>query len=261
MDVRLDGKIVLITGAAQGVGEAIAIEAARSGAAGLMLTDRDSAMGQAVADRVRQSGVESDFFAADLQEVSSPSVIFAATLARFGRVDALVNAAAMTDRASLLEATPEQWNILFAVNARAPFFLMQEIVAHLSRSDRPGSVVNILSINAHGGTPELAVYSSTKAALALATKNAAHAYRFNRVRLNGINLGWTETPTEHRMQSATLKQGANWLEKAAARMPFGRLLRGDDVARLTTFLLSDASIPMTGALIDQDQSVIGPRDQ
>ena len=261
MDVRLDDRVVLVTGGAQGVGQAIALQAARSGASGVIITDRDAAKGQGAIDGLRQSGVEAAFVAVDLADVSAPDKIFSAALAQFGRVDALANAAGMTDRASLLSATPELWNTLFAVNARAPFFLMQKFVAHLKHRGSPGSAVNILSINVHGGTPDLAVYSATKAALALATKNVAHAHRFDRIRVNGINVGWADTPAERHMQSVTLKQGEGWLEKAAASMPFGRLVHADDVARLTTFLLSDASLPMTGAVIDQEQSVIGPRDQ
>jgi len=260
MDVRLDGKVVLVTGGAQGVGEAIATEATRSGAVGVMLTDRDAPKGEAALDGLRQTGVDAAFVAADLRDITAPETIFAAAVARFGRVDALVNAAGMTDRGSLANATPDLWEALFAVNARAPFFLMQKLVAHLKERAAPGSVVNILSINVHGGTPSLAVYSASKAALAVATKNAAHAHRFDRIRINGINLGWTHTPAEDRMQSVTLGLGSDWAKKASATLPFGRLLSPADVARLTTFLLSDASVPMTGTLIDQEQSVMGPRD-
>ena len=261
MDVRLDGRIVLVTGGTQGVGLAVAMEAALSGAAAVMITSRDAPNEEAALAELRKTGVEAAFVAADLVEASAPETIFSAAIARFGRVDALVNAAGMTDRASLLDATIEFWDTLFAANVRAPFFLMQKFVAHLRDRREGGSIVNILSINVHGGTPELAVYSATKAALALVTKNAAHAHRFDRIRINGINLGWTDTPGERHMQSVTLKQGSEWLERIESKMPFGRLLKARDVARLTTFLLSDASAPMTGALVDQEQSVIGAKDQ
>jgi NAD(P)-dependent dehydrogenase (short-subunit alcohol dehydrogenase family) len=75
--------------------------------------------------------------------------------------------------------------------------------------------------------------------------------------VNGINLGWTDTPAERVMQAETLGHGAGWLDRANASQPFGRLIAPQDVANLAVFLLSDAAGPMTGALIDQDQWVIG----
>jgi NAD(P)-dependent dehydrogenase (short-subunit alcohol dehydrogenase family) len=80
------------------------------------------------------------------------------------------------------------------------------------------------------------------------------------VRINGINMGWADTPAERQMQAVTLGGGDAWLQRAAAAAPFGRLISPEDVARLTVFLLSDASLPMTGALIDQEQWVMGPKD-
>jgi NAD(P)-dependent dehydrogenase (short-subunit alcohol dehydrogenase family) len=145
---------------------------------------------------------------------------------------------------------------MFAANTRAPMFLMQRLINHLTGRKAPGAIVNILSINAHGGTPELGVYAATKAASAVLTKNAAFAHRFDRIRINGINLGWTDTPGEREMQAEKLGKGEGWLAEAEAAMPWGRLVEPQDVARLAVFLLSDASIPMTGALIDQDQNFI-----
>jgi NAD(P)-dependent dehydrogenase (short-subunit alcohol dehydrogenase family) len=187
-------------------------------------------------------------------------LIFRAALERFGRVDALVNSAGLTDRGSVADADLRLWERLYAVNARAPFFLMQRLVNHLRGRGAPGSIVNILSVHAHGGAPELAVYASTKAALAGLTKNAAHAHRFDRIRVNGVNVGWVDTPAERHMQAVTLGKGERWLADAAASMPFRRLLTADDVARLALFLLSDASEPMTGALVDQAQLVFGALD-
>ncbi|TGV55470.1 SDR family oxidoreductase [bacterium M00.F.Ca.ET.141.01.1.1] len=257
MEIRLEGKVILVTGSTQGIGRAIAETLARSGAAGLLVTGREKTRGDAVAAELSRLGTPTLFVAADLGDPETPALLAQACIERFGRIDGLVNAAGLTDRASFLDATLDDWAALFAVNARAPFFLMQAAIADMRKRGQGGAIVNILSINAHCGSPELAVYSATKGALATLTKNAANAHRFDRIRVNGINVGWTDTPAERVMQAQTLGHGPGWLDAANAAQPFGRLLRPDDIANLAVFLLSDAAGPMTGAVIDQEQSVIG----
>jgi NAD(P)-dependent dehydrogenase (short-subunit alcohol dehydrogenase family) len=257
MEVRLDGKVVLVTGATQGIGRAIAEIAARSGAAGLLITGRDPKRGDAAAAELSDMGTAAAFASAHLGDPQAPAQLSQACIDRFGRIDGLVNAAGLTDRASFVDASLDDWSSLFAVNARAPFFLMQAAIADMKKRGQGGSIVNILSINAHCGSPELAVYSATKGALATLTKNAANAHRFDRIRVNGINVGWTDTPAERVMQADTLGQGPGWLDAASAAQPFGRLFSVTDIANLAVFLLSDAAGPMTGALIDQEQWVIG----
>jgi NAD(P)-dependent dehydrogenase (short-subunit alcohol dehydrogenase family) len=257
--MTIAGKIFLVTGSTQGIGRAVALEAARLGAGGVLITGREAKAANSVAAEVEALGARAAAHVADLADPASPAALIAACIAQFGRIDALVNVAALTDRASFVDGTLEMWERLFAVNARAPFFLMQGAVADMRRRNAPGAIVNILSINTHCGAPDLAIYSATKGALATLTKNAANAHRFDRIRVNGINLGWADTPGERQMQGVTLGKGEGWLAKAAAEQPFGRLINPDDVARLTLFLLSDAGGPMTGALIDQEQWVAGSR--
>jgi NAD(P)-dependent dehydrogenase (short-subunit alcohol dehydrogenase family) len=254
MDVSLDGMVVLVTGGSQGLGEAIARLAASSGVEGLILTGRDEGRGQAAAESL---GVPSIFVAADLADAAAPARVAGAALNRFGRIDGLVNAAGLTDRGSMLTGDAALWDRLFAVNARAPFLLMQAAIRSMGARGAAGSIVNILSVNAYCGTPELAVYAATKGALATLTKNAANAHLADRIRVNGIMMGWTDTAGEQRMQAETLGKGADWARAVAAGLPLKRLLSVDEVARLAVFLLSPASGLMTGALIDMEQKVVG----
>jgi NAD(P)-dependent dehydrogenase (short-subunit alcohol dehydrogenase family) len=260
MNLSLSGAALIVTGSTQGVGRAVALEAARNGAGSILITGRDAARGADVVAEVEALGANAHFVAADLADPEAADRLADAALEKFGRIDALVNAAGVTDRGSMPDATPDLWDRMYAVNARTPFFLMQRAIADMRARKQAGAIVNILSINVHGGATDLAVYSSSKAALALITKNAAHAHRFDRIRINGINMGWADTPAERVMHAQTLGKGPDWLANQARQQPFGRLLVAEDVARLTHFLLSPASEPMTGALIDQEQSAIGPRD-
>lgn len=261
METKVNGLVALVTGATQGIGRAIALRLAAEGAAGIALTGRDPARGAEAVAELEALGAPAHFVAAELSDPEAPDAILKSTLARFGRIDMLANAAGATDRASAADCDPALWGKLFAVNSRAPFFLMQGVIKHLVERKAPGTIVNILSINLHGGTPDLAVYAASKAALGLLTKNAAFAHRFDRIRINGINVGWTDTPAERQMQAVTLGLGEGWLDAANASQPSGKLLQPDDIARLALFLLSDASAPMTGSLIDHEQTLImGLRD-
>lgn len=260
MNLSLAGTVLVVTGSTQGVGRAVALEAAGNGAQAILITGRDKARGSTVVAEIEALGAKAHFVSADLADPAASDILADAALEEFGRIDALVNAAGATDRGSVASATPELWDRLHAVNAKTPFFLMQRAISDMRARKKPGAIVNILSINVHGGATDLTVYSASKAALALITKNAAHAHRFDRIRINGINMGWADTPAERTMHAETLGKGPAWLEEQAVRQPFGRLLTPEDVARLTHFLLSPASEPMTGALIDQEQAAVGPRD-
>jgi NAD(P)-dependent dehydrogenase (short-subunit alcohol dehydrogenase family) len=254
VQVDLAGGVVLVTGAASGIGAAVARQADASGAGGLVLCDRDGAGARAVAAGLR---VDCAVVEADLARPEAAAEAARAAVARFGRIDGLVNAAGLTTRGGVLDGTPAAWDELFAVNARAPFLLMQAAIADMRARAAPGAIVNILTMNVHCGAPDLALYAASKGALLVLTKNAAHAHLADRIRANGINLGWTDTEAERRMQAQTLGQGEGWLERAARDMPLGRLLVPEEAARLAVFLLSDASAPMTGVALDLEQRVTG----
>ncbi|WP_198377931.1 SDR family oxidoreductase [Neoroseomonas rubea] len=251
--VSLRGRVLLVTGGTQGIGEGIARAAAEAGAAGICITGRDAARGRAVADSL---GVPACFVAADLADAAATARIVEHAEAALGPVDGLVNAAGLTDRGTLLDTPVELWDRLFAVNARAPFILTQAVARRLTALGRPGAVVNIITMSSHGGQPFLTAYSSSKGALATFTRNSANGLRRSRIRVNGINIGWADTPGEHAIQARDGRP-PDWLDQAEPAQPFGRLIRPRDVAGLAVYLLSDAAEMMTGALIDFDQNVMG----
>src|SRR5260221_1256972 len=261
MEVRVDDKVLLVTGAAQGLGRAVALEAERTGAAAFILIDGNTQRGDEVVFELLKLGAKAALVAVDLEEQDAPARIISAALDQFGRLDGLVNAAGLSDRGSVAEADTALFDHLFAVNTRAPMFLMQGLIRHLKERKAPGSIVNILSFQAHGAAVNLAVYGATKAAMSLLTRNATFAHRKDRISVCGINLGWADTPGEREMQAAKLGKGESWLAGAEPPLPRGCLIQPEGVARLRLVLLSHASIPMTGALIDQEQySVLGVRD-
>jgi NAD(P)-dependent dehydrogenase (short-subunit alcohol dehydrogenase family) len=254
MELGLGTRAVLVTGAANGIGAAIARMLAAEGVGGLVLSDRDEGGLARLAEEL--AATPHVTLAADLSEAAAPATIAAAAIAQFGRIDGLVNAAGLTTRGSFETGTAMVWDHLFAVNARAGFLLMQAAIRDMRGRGAAGAIVNILSMNAYCGHPDLAVYAATKGAMATLTKNAAHAHMSDRIRVNGINLGWVATETERRIHQ-TLGHGPDWFAAEAAAQPLGRLVAAEECARLAVFLLSDASIPMSGANIDLEQKVAG----
>jgi NAD(P)-dependent dehydrogenase (short-subunit alcohol dehydrogenase family) len=253
----LKGKIIVVTGGSQGVGGAAARRAAEWGAAGVVICGRNAEKGERAATEIERLGARCIFIAADLAEAEAPGRVIQATAEAFGRIDGLVNAAAWTDRASLLDAEPDFIDRMMATNLRAPFLLMQGAARLMKRDGIAGSIVNVLSVNAYCGEPNLAAYSASKGALATLTRNAANALLRDRIRVNGILLGWTDTPAEHVVQEKTSPEGKNWLARAVEKQPFGRLIDPEEVGDLIAFLLSRHSGVMTGALIDDEQRVPG----
>jgi NAD(P)-dependent dehydrogenase (short-subunit alcohol dehydrogenase family) len=254
---RLPGKVLVVTGGTQGLGAAIARRAARLGAAGIVVCGRDRDRGEAVREELAAVGCEAVFVTADLADPEQCRAVVAAADARSGPLDGLVNAAGLSARGTLDDTSVELWDTLFAVNARAPFVLMQEAARVMRRVGEGGSVVNIVTMASHGGEPVLTGYSASKAALAALTRNAGYQLQPDRIRVNGLNIGWTATEGEHAVQTG---QGRpeDWQAAAAASRPFGRLLTPDDIAPMVTYLLSDAAAMVTGSVIDFDQTVHGP---
>ena len=255
----LTDRVVLISGGTSGLGAAIARAAAREGAL-VAVTGRRREPGEALAAELTAAGTKTLFIRADVAEVEQARASVTAAVAGFGRVDSLVSAAGLTSRGTLLDTTPELFDQHIAVNLKAPFFLMQAVVADLMARRAPGTIVNVLSMSAHGGQPYLAPYVAAKAGLAGLTRNAAHAHRRDRIRVNGLNIGWTDTEGEDETQRRFHGAGDDWRGQAAASLPMGKLGQPDEIADFVVFLLSDRSGVVTGSVIDWDQNLLGGID-
>ena len=259
-NAALAGKVAIVTGGTQGLGEAIARAFVDAGAAGLVICGRNAANGASVAAHLDASGTRTIFQKADLASVADCRAVVAAADAEFGRVEVLVNAAGLTDRGNIFDTTEDRFDEIFDVNVKAPFFLIQEAVKIMRREKIQGSIVNIQSMSAHGGQPFITAYCASKGALATLTKNVAHSLVNHRIRVNGLNIGWMATPGEDRIMKTYHGAADGWLENAVKSRPFGRLIDPNEVARACVFLASDQSGLMTGANIDFDQTVAGTSD-
>jgi NAD(P)-dependent dehydrogenase (short-subunit alcohol dehydrogenase family) len=256
----LEGRIAVVTGGTQGLGETVARLFAARGAAGLVITGRSAERGAALAEELTRAGCRTLFVRADLADVEACRSVIAAADQAFGRVDALVNSGATTERGSLLDTTPELWERIMDVNVKGPFFLMQEAAKVMLREARGGSIVNILSMSAHGGQPFLTPYSVSKGALLTLTRNAAHALMKDRVRVNGLAIGWMDTPGENAIGMSAHGREDGWIAAAERDQPWGRLLNPEEVARACVWLSSDESGLTSGAIIDMAQMVRGAHD-
>ncbi|RRW40397.1 SDR family oxidoreductase [Pseudomonas luteola] len=250
----------VVTGSTQGLGAAVAQLLARRGAAGLIICGRNRQKGEVQVGQLAELGCNAYFVEADMENVDDCRQVIGAAEKSFGTVHGLVNCAGMSDRGSILDTSLELFDRMFAVNVRAPFFLMQEAIKLMIRTDVEGSIVNIITMTSHGGQSYLSPYAASKGALATLTKNVAFTAMRNRIRINGLNIGWMDTPHEHEIQQQYHGAADDWLSHHERQQPFGRLLKPDEVARAVSFLLSPESGMMTGALIDFDQGVIGCGD-
>ncbi|WP_373503941.1 SDR family oxidoreductase [Aestuariivirga sp.] len=256
-NLSMDGKIAVVTGSTQGLGETIAHLFADRGVKGLVIAGRNTKNGARVKSDLEKKGVKTIYVEADLAKLEDARKLVATCDTEFGKIDALVNAAAITDRGSIWDTTPELYDRMFDINVKAPFFLMQDALHLMKRSKTSGTIVNILSMSGHGGQSFITAYCGSKGALAVLTKNAAYSVMNYRIRINGLNIGWMDTPGEDRIMKTYHDADPDWLKKAEAGRPFGRLLKPTEVARAVAYLSSEESGLMTGSIIDFDQQVLG----
>jgi NAD(P)-dependent dehydrogenase (short-subunit alcohol dehydrogenase family) len=249
-------RTALITGGAQGLGAAIARKLLSEGFSGVLLVDRNA---ERLAATQKSIGKAAEIYVGDLADNATPAAAVAKAIKSFGRLDVVVNAAGNTERCGIADTTPEAFNRLFDVNVKAPLLMMQEAAPHMIAA-KSGVIINVASMLAHGGPPNLATYAASKSALMTLSRSAANTFKRDGIRVFCINLGWAMTDGEHELQTGFHKLPQDWATQIGARMPFGRLITSEDVAGVCAFLVSPPAQMMTGAVIDYEQMPLGTFD-
>ena len=254
---QFEGKVIVVTGSTQGSGAETAKLFASRGAKAITICGRQESKGNQVKKEIEELGSKCLYVKADLSNVEDCKKIVALTDQEFGTVHSLVNVAGYTERGTVLSTTLENYEKNYNINARAPFILMQEVIKIMIRDKNKGTIANLLSMAMYSGMPFLVAYSGSKAALAIMTKNIANAVVGYQIRINALNIGWTDTPGEHDIQKRVHKKNEDWLQQEEKKVPFKKLTKPLDVAKGLAFMCSDESGLMTGSVIDFDQTVNG----
>jgi NAD(P)-dependent dehydrogenase (short-subunit alcohol dehydrogenase family) len=234
MTGKLEGKVIVVSGGTQGLGEAIARQVVADGAAGLVIAGRSADRGAALAKELTDLGTPTSFVEADMEDPAAPRVV--------------------------IDAADKQFGVIHGVNARAPLFLIQAAAEVMRREGVAGSCVSIGSTSGHGGQPFILSYCVSKGALETMTRNLAYSLMRHNIRVNVVSPGWMDTESEDATQRKFHGATDGWLEQAEAGQPMGRLIKPPEVAKVVAFYLSDDSGMLTGNIVDYDQSVLGAGD-
>lgn len=254
MDLELQGKVGLVTGASGGIGKACAIELAREGA-DLCLVGRDPDRLREAADAITHiSGRPPCVYAGDLRDLQTSSAAVAAAIAAFGRLDLLVNCAGDTRRGDFLQLPDEDWDDGFAVKFHGYVRMTRSAWPYLRETQ--GSVINIVGIGARAGSAEFTIGGSVNAALLNFTKAMADRGMGEGVRVNAINPGLIETDRLDRNIQRVMRDHSCSREEAVSRLlaPRGttRFGRPEEIGWLAAFLASPKAAFINGALMDID---------
>lgn len=253
----LKNKVILITGSTNGIGAAAARHCVAEGAS-VMIHGRKEECAKKL---VKELGETSRFLLADLMDENSYVYLITETVKKFGRLDGLVNNAGIYPRNTIDSATLDVCEKVMRVNFYAPLLLCKAAVEVFRKQKAGGTIVNIGSINAYTGQPDLLIYSASKGALMTMTRNLADSLGSELIRVNQLNVGWTPTENEICLK---ISEGLpeDWQEKIPKKYaPSGRLLSPDNVAAHAVFWLSDQSAPVSGVVYEVEQYPIIGRNR
>lgn len=237
-------RVALVTGSTSGIGVAIAHSLGNAGFS-VLVTGRSVERGSLVAKEI---GNHAHFIPCDLLEPGGDQRLIAQTVAHFGRLDVLVNNAAIDHTNSLLEVTQSEIENTFAHNTFAPMRLLITAAKQIKNSGEGGSIINITSRLASIGVPTMGVYSASKGALLAFTKAAAIELAPFNIRVNAVAPGMTRTPL-YEDWLASLENPEESAKDVASKIPLGRIAEPQDVAAVVTFLASPEARYITGVSI------------
>jgi NAD(P)-dependent dehydrogenase (short-subunit alcohol dehydrogenase family) len=245
----VSGKVALITGAASGIGRATALLFAREGAA-LVLADVNADAGQRVADEIAQSGGRAFFEPADVARAADCKRLVERAIREFGRIDILFNNAGIIRRATVLELSEDDWDRVMAVNVKSIYLLSREVIPHMQRAGG-GTIINTASGWGLTGGARAAVYCASKGAVVLLTKAMAIDHGLQKIRVNCICPGDTDTGMLREEARQLGEENSSFLAEAAKR-PLGRVGTPEEIAQAALYLASDASSFVTGTALVVD---------
>ncbi|WP_162343777.1 SDR family NAD(P)-dependent oxidoreductase [Cyclobacterium salsum] len=247
--MRLKGKVIIVTGSTTGIGKAIALRCAAEGAK-VVLHGLEKDWGEAV---MQQIGAEQAVLhVEDLQEEGCAERLVALAKERFGKLDAVVNNAAWVVSSDLERVDRAFLEKVLAINSIAPLLLIKAALPELSANK--GNVLNIGSVNAWSGEPNLLAYSMSKGALMTMTRNLGDSlFRDKSVRVNQINPGWVLTETEKQRKKEHGLSDTWYEDLPKMYAPAGRIIAPEEIAAAAIFWLSDECGPVSGQVMELEQ--------
>lgn len=248
---RLDNKVAIVTGAANGIGRATAMALGREGAA-VAVADLDENDGRETARLIESAGGKARFWRLNVAVESEVQSVFADVAKTFGKIDILVNNAGITgvDKPTH-EVTEQEWDAVFAVDVKGVFFCTKHVIPYM-KANGSGSIVNLSSIYGLVGSPELAPYHAAKGAVTVMTRKDAATYGRDNIRVNSVHPGTILTPLVKELASRGPGGLEGYLKMMGARHPIGHVGEPDDVAYAILFLASDEAKFVTGAALTVD---------